>query len=321
MAVDLCPCCDTWKWKRGPRGKIAIVDSAGSTLTLNVYDLDGQRLWTADIKRHTAGTRAVNPQTAEGCCFGPNQHVYVGQMDHYTIGTAPDSYVYEYNNAGTFIQEWTVPGLLEAQKRQLRANINGHVVHVVRVFGSLDNAAILDGATGTGYGSTYGAVAIDDNDYFYALTTGQFGTTLDVQRFSLDGTLIETLASTMNTTGVTGTAMDVAKDGTYCWIAKSTLSGTYTTTFKKVAIPGGAVLDTTTTSPTGTAIKSLSISPWGTRYDTYGTGDTDTGQPDIEKVLVTTGLSRTHGVSGALTSVALSPAGTSPYHACAVSLD
>lgn len=323
MAVDLCPCCDSWRFKRGPRGKVAIVDSSGSTLTLNVYDLDGQRLWTADVKRHTAGTRATFPQTIDGCCFGPDQRVYVAQMDHYTIGTDPDSYVYEYNNSGAFVQEWTVQKILEGAKHTMRANLNGHVVHVVRNGASLVNAAIVDGASGTGYGSSYGAVAIDDDDYFYALTTGEFGTTLDVQRFSLDGTFIETLASTLSTTGVAGTAMDVARDGTYLWIAKSVLSGTYTTTFKKIQIPGGAVLDTTTTTGGGTPIKSLTISPWGTRYDVYGGGDADSGQPDIEKVTVlgTNVLQRTHGVSGSLTTVSLSTGTTAPLYACAVSLD
>lgn len=326
MAVDLCPCCDTWRFKRGPRGKVAMIDSSGASgATLKVYDLDGLFLWSADAIRHNA----YNLQAAIGLCWGPGQQVYVTQRDATNAGNpafpAKHCYLYQWDGGGTFVSDTTLDDeAVPARVRTLRANPAGEIVYAINASGGNGvQAKTISGLTlvSTG-GGTFGAVSIDDDGYMYSLGTGEFGTAATVWRWDPDGTLVESYVPSGLTLGGTG-AMDVAPDGTYCWAATSTFGGgTWNTVRKKLQIPGGSVLSTVSSSgSSATKINAISESRWGTRYEALAAGDTDSGQPDIEKVLVASNvLSRSYGLGG-LTTVTLSAAPTTPIQHCAVSLD
>lgn len=328
MAADLCPCCDSWRFKRGPRGKIAMIDSSGASgATLKVYDLDGIFLWSADTIRHTA----YDVKNAIGLCWGPNQQVYVTQRDSTNTGNpsfpARHCYLYQWDNGGTFVSDTAIDDQCVVDRnRTLRGNPAGEIVYAVNPqSGNKVQAKTKSGLTLVSTGGTpYGPVSIDDDGYIYSLGTGEFGTAVTVWRWDSAGTLVESYVPSGLTLGGTG-AIDVAPDGTYCWAATTTFNvgtGLWDTVRKKLQIPGGSVLTTSTTSGNSTTkINAISESRWGTRYEATAATDIDSGQPDIEKITIAGSvLSRSYGL-GSLTTVTLSSAPTAAIRHVAVSLD
>jgi len=299
-----CSCCaPPWSMKVAPNGAVAALTET----TLSVLDLRGGLNWSVNALPNSAGTL----QGTTGVCFGAGQDVWTGEWNN--SGTFPNTivkYLNHWSNTGTLLGSTTAYWTASFPARSLQSNASGQIASGGQATGNV--LAWIDGVSCTSLGATsYGQVGIDDNGYVYALNRGAFGTTLDISRWDSSGNLIETLVSGMSAS--TNAAFGVFQDGSYLWVCQCVSSGggTFNNTFKQLAIPGGAVLSTTTTNGTASPISSVRVSPWGTRYDLYGSRlDTDANLIYGNQVLTQAGVATINGTQfsnvGSTTSNAVS---------------
>lgn len=313
--VDTCQCCaPPWTFQQSPMA-VAVLGQITGVKTLSVYNAyDGSLRWAINVERRNAGSSV----TVNSVCFGLNQSVYVTQREIHTTPSAfSNYYVHQYDKSGNFVAETVLSSYndLAPAGQIIASNQAGQVVVndftlTPRVYGRVIGGADLISPVNN---LVLDMIDVDDSGYVYAVDG-----TWNIYRWDSSGTYIQTLT---NPLAAVPRAMAVEPDGTYLWIASSVLSfGNYTNTFKKVSIPGNSVLATNTTV-TATQLSSISVSPWGTRYEAFANTHVATDSQGGLQIKIS-GSTLTRNLPGkSPTTVSLSVSPGSPLYGTAVSID